>query len=159
MLFNMITTCIFCRIVAKEAPAHIVHEDDRCLAFLDRRPVTPGALMVIPKHHVDQFCDLEDQDAAHLLLVAQRISRMMRTELKPRRVGLAVAGFGVPHAHLHVIPMHGDHDVTSAVYAKAIDGEVVFAAEHAPLADPEAQAELAKRLAGKLKQSSGPSNL
>ncbi len=71
----------------------------------------------------------------------------MRDELKPRRVGLAVAGFGVPHAHLHVVPMHGDHDVTSAVYAKAIDGKVVFAAEHAPLADPEAQADLAARLA------------
>jgi histidine triad (HIT) family protein len=142
----MTTDCIFCRIVAKDAPAHIVHEDERCLVFLDRRPVTPGALMVIPKAHIDQFCDVPDEDAAHILLVAQRISRVIRTELQPRRVGLAVAGFGVPHAHLHIVPMHGDHDVTSGVYASSVDGQVVFRAENAPLADPGQQADMAARL-------------
>ena len=64
------------------------------------RPARPGELMIIPKEHVDHFCDIPDD--AHILLVAQRLSRSIRRTLSPPRVGLVVHGFGVPHAHLIV---------------------------------------------------------
>ena len=146
----MTKDCVFCQIVARALPAHVVHEDERCLAFLDIRPVTRGALMVIPKSHIDEFCDLPDDDAAHIVVVAQRISRAIRDELKPLRVGLAVAGFGVSHAHLHVVPMYGDQDVTSASYARSIDGMVVFSASHVPVAEAGEQVKMAVRLRERL---------
>ena len=95
--------CVFCRIVAGGEPCSRVHEDDVSLGFMGIRPVRPGELMVIPKEHIDHFCDLPDDLAAHILLVAQRA---IRRTLRPRRVGLVVHGFGVPHAHLLVVPQH-----------------------------------------------------
>ena len=91
-------SCVFCEIVAGRAPCSRVYEDRSCLGFMGIRPINPGELMLIPKQHIDHFCDVPDALAAHIMTLAQRFSRAIRGALQPPRVGLVVHGFGVPHA-------------------------------------------------------------
>ena len=98
--------CIFCDIVNRAAEASIVYEDDRIMAFMTLRPVNPGEFLIIPKDHIDHFCDIPDDLTCHIMLHAQRLSRNLRERLKPERVGLVVHGYGVAHAHLIVLPQH-----------------------------------------------------
>jgi len=129
--------CIFCKIVRKELPAFIVHEDDRCLAFLDLRQVRPGHTMVIPKKHVNHFIDLDDDLTQHIISVAGRIARKIREALMPPRVGYVVAGFGVPHAHFHVQPMWEEHDITSQRYLDTSKNPPVFDMQVIPITSEE----------------------
>ena len=123
-------SCIFCQIVAGEAPASVVYEDGRVVAFMNIRPIRPGELLVIPREHVDHFCDLADDLACHILVQAQRLSRNLRERLKPARVGLVVHGFGVAHAHLIVVPQHGPDDITSGRMAYREGGQIKFGVGH-----------------------------
>ena len=122
--------CVFCRIVAGREPCSRVHEDDVSLGFMGIRPARPGELMIIPKEHVDHFCDIPDDLAAHILLVAQRLSRSIRRTLSPRRVGLVVHGFGVPHAHLIVVPQHEETDIISGRFIRLDGGRISFSNRH-----------------------------
>ena len=122
--------CVFCQIVAGEEPASVVYEDERVLAFMDIRPVNRGQLAVIPREHVDHFCDLADDVACHALVQAQRLSRNLRERLGPERVGLVVSGYGVAHAHLVVVPLHGPDDITSSKYAHLEGGQIKFGVGH-----------------------------
>src|SRR5258705_11839605 len=101
------SSCIFCRIVAGSAAASVLYEDERTMAFMNIRPINSGEFMVIPKEHIDHFCDLSDELSCHILVQAQRLSRNLRERLQPQRVGLVVHGFGVAHAHLVVVPQYG----------------------------------------------------
>jgi histidine triad (HIT) family protein len=145
----MSADCIFCRILRREIPSHVVHDDQDVFAFMDIRPIQPGHSLVIPKLHVDHFSDLPDEAATRVLMVAQRLAKRIRATLGPPRVGLLVGGFAVPHAHLHVVPMHDGHDITSQKYAKVADGKVGYDIATIPPAAPE---EL-KAIAAKLKTS------
>ena len=122
--------CVFCKIVAGAEPASVVYEDERVVAFMDIVPVNPGQLAVIPREHVDHFCDLPDDLACHILAQAQRLSRNMRERLGPGRVGLVVSGYGVAHAHLIVVPLHEPDDITSAKYAYLEGGQIKFGVGH-----------------------------
>jgi histidine triad (HIT) family protein len=133
----MTKPCIFCAIVDKTEPAFIVYEDEKVIAFLDRRQVQPGHTMVIPKQHVDHFIDLSDDLTQHIAVVGNKIGRKMQGKLKPKRVGFVVAGFGVAHAHYHVIPMHGEMDITSERYAYLEDNKICFGMDHIPLRSKE----------------------
>lgn len=124
------SSCIFCQIVAGEEPASVLYEDESVLALMNIRPIQPGELMVIPKEHVDHFCDLPDELACRILVQAQRLSRNMRERLKPQRVGLVVHGYGVPHAHLIVVPQHAPDDIISGRMAYLEDGQIKFGVEH-----------------------------
>lgn len=104
--------CTFCHIAHGTLPTFKIYEDDLCIAFLDRRPVREGHAMVIPKAHIDHFADLDDTLAAHIMTTAQRVSRKVKEVLQPLRVGYVVSGFGVAHAHLHIIPLWDLHDIT-----------------------------------------------
>lgn len=106
--------CIFCSIVRGESAASFLHQDDRCVAFLNTRPINPGEFMVIPREHIDHFTDIPDDLAGHIMIVGQRLGRRMLTEFKPARVGYVVHGFGVPHAHLNVVPQHEPIDIVSS---------------------------------------------
>ncbi|GAB5446228.1 HIT family protein [Gymnodinialimonas sp.] len=106
--------CVFCDILQGRAPASIVHEDAHCLAFMALRPIREGAFLVIPKDHIDHFTDLPDTLAAHILTVAQRYGRKLLTLPGVVRTGYVVHGFGVPHAHLNVVPQHDTYDIISA---------------------------------------------
>lgn len=127
-------SCIFCELASGKKPCSRVYEDDVSIGFMGIRPLHPGELMVIPKDHIDHFCDLPDQLAAHILIVAQQFSRTIRQVLSPKRVGLVVHGFGVPHAHLSVVPLQSSSDITSARYAYCVDGKLAFSEQQLRLA-------------------------
>ena len=110
------TDCIFCKIVARELPAHIVFEDAQALAFLDIHPVRSGHTLIIPKTHYSYFEEMPADLMAHIATLAQRLARLMMTIYQPMRVGMIVSGTDVPHMHAHVCPMHEKYDVTSARY-------------------------------------------
>jgi len=104
--------CIFCKIVAGEAPASIVHQDDTVIVFLDINPVTPGHLMVMPRAHLPALADIDPQTGGHMFNVAQRMAAALR-ESGLRCDGINMfyadgeAAFQeVFHAHLHVFPRY-----------------------------------------------------
>jgi histidine triad (HIT) family protein len=95
---------IFSRIIAGELAGRFLWRDPKCVAILDVRPLAPGHALVIPVDEVDQWTDLGTDDAAHLMVVAHHIGIAQKQAFGPRRIGLVIAGFEVPHTHLHVIP-------------------------------------------------------
>lgn len=102
---------IFSRIAAGEIPSYKVAEDDRHYAFLDINPVMPGHTLVIPKREVDYIYDLPDDELAALHLFAKRVATGIRKALGCKKVGVAVIGLEVPHAHIHLIPINSEADM------------------------------------------------
>jgi histidine triad (HIT) family protein len=96
---------IFTRIIAGEIPGRLVWADETCVVMVDIRPLHAGHCLVIPRAEVDHWIDLEPADAAHLMGVAGHVGRAQRQAFPCERVGLMIAGFEVPHTHLHVVPM------------------------------------------------------
>lgn len=105
---------IFSRIVAGELPAYKVAEDADHLAFLDITPLVQGHTLVIPKREVDYIFDLPAAELAALHQFAQRVARGLRAAVPCRRIGVAVIGLEVPHAHIHLIPMQKVSDMNFA---------------------------------------------
>lgn len=95
-------TTIFTRIMAGEIPSRMVWEDEVCVSFLDVRPLSPGHCLVVPRVEIDQWTDLPADTAAHLMTVAHAVGQALTQVFSPARVGLMIAGFEVPHTHLHV---------------------------------------------------------
>ena len=102
---------IFSRIVAGEIPSHKVAEDDEFFAFLDINPVALGHTLVIPKKEVDYIFDIDDPMLGRMVAFAKRVARAQETTIKCKRVGLAVMGLEVPHAHIHLIPITKESDM------------------------------------------------
>ncbi len=102
---------IFTKIVKGEIPAHKVAEDDRFLAFLDINPLAKGHTLVIPKKEVDNLFDLDDDTYRDLWLFAKRIAVGLDKTMSCERVGVAVVGLEVPHAHIHLVPINGIYDI------------------------------------------------
>jgi len=96
---------IFTRIIQGEIPCHKVGEDDRYLAFLDIAPVREGHTLVVPKLEVDRFFDLPTEVLAGIMPFAQEVAARIRRACPCDRVGVAVVGLEVPHAHVHLIPI------------------------------------------------------
>jgi histidine triad (HIT) family protein len=105
---------LFTKIIDGELPGRFVWRDERCVAFLTISPVRPGHTLVVPVVEVDHWIDLDDDLAAHLMVVARRIGEAQRQAFDAPRVGLLIAGLEVPHTHLHVIPMAGMADLDLA---------------------------------------------
>jgi histidine triad (HIT) family protein len=97
---------IFSKIAAGEIPCHKVAENDRFLAFLDVQPVAKGHTLVIPKKEVDYIFDLEDEELTALHLFAKEVAIRLKRAVPCRRIGVAVIGLEVPHAHIHLVPMN-----------------------------------------------------
>ena len=102
---------IFSRIVSGELPAYKVAEDGRHLAFLDITPLVEGHVLVIPKKEVDYIFDLPADELAALHVFAQRVAKGLKATVPCKRVGVAVIGLEVPHAHIHLIPMQTVQDI------------------------------------------------
>lgn len=96
---------IFTRIIDGELPGRVLWRDDRAFALLDIRPLHVGHALVIPRQEVDEWTDLDPELAAHLAVVAHHLGAAQRAVVPCQRVGLLIAGFEVPHTHLHVIPV------------------------------------------------------
>lgn len=103
---------MFTKIIKGEIPCHKVYEDDKTLAFLDIAPYTYGHTLVIPKDQTDHIWDLDDELYLYVLGVAKKVAQRQREVIKPKRVGIMVEGFAVPHAHVHVFPMYGGLEYT-----------------------------------------------
>ncbi|MCM1029457.1 MAG: HIT family protein [Pseudoflavonifractor sp.] len=103
---------IFSRIIAGEIPCYKIAEDDRHFAFLDINPVNPGHVLVVPKHEVSYIFDLADEEYAALTLFAKRVAEGLREAVPCKRVGVAVIGLEVPHAHIHLIPITNEGDMS-----------------------------------------------
>lgn len=95
---------IFSRIIAGEIPGRIVWNDDVCVVMVDIRPLHPGHCLVIPKAEVDHWIDLDEASAAHLMTVARHVGRAQQVAFPCERIGMLVAGYEVPHTHIHVMP-------------------------------------------------------
>jgi histidine triad (HIT) family protein len=128
---------IFSRIVAREIPAHILREDSEFLAFLDVRPIREGHTLVITKAEVPDVFDLADPLLGGLLPFAQPVAKAIQQVTGATRVGMAVIGLEVPHAHIHLVPIDGLHDLDFRRASPASDGELAATAERirAVLAD------------------------
>jgi histidine triad (HIT) family protein len=120
---------IFSRIVAGEIPAHRLREDDRFLAFLDVRPIRSGHSLVIPKEEIDHFFDLPDDLLADLMVFAKPVANAIRSVTGAARVGCAVVGVEVPHAHLHLVPVDSVGDLDFRKASEADQDELSALAE------------------------------
>lgn len=102
---------IFSKIAAGEIPSYKVAADDRHYAFLDINPVKPGHVLVIPRKEVDYIFDLTPEELADLMKFAQRVADGLKKTFPCRKVGMAVIGLDVPHAHVHLVPLDGEGDL------------------------------------------------
>ncbi len=102
---------IFSRIVAGEIPCHKVAENNRFLAFLDIQPLAKGHTLVIPKMEVDRYFDLPDDILRDINVFARDVALQIERAIPCERVGVAVIGLEVPHAHVHLIPLNTVADI------------------------------------------------
>ena len=120
---------IFTRIIAREIPAHILHEDSDFLAFLDIRPIRQGHTLVITKAEVPDMFDLPESLLSGLMPFARPVARAIQQVTQATRVGIAVIGLEVPHAHLHLVPIDGLHDLDFRRARPAAEADLAATAE------------------------------
>ncbi|NNC95444.1 MAG: HIT family protein [Chitinophagales bacterium] len=102
---------IFSKIIAGEIPSHKVGENEYCYSFLDINPIAKGHTLVVPKKEVDYIFDLDDPAFSELFLFSKKIAKAIEKEVDCLRIGVAVIGLEVPHAHIHLVPLKGMHDI------------------------------------------------
>lgn len=105
---------IFSKIINGDIPCHKIAEDDNYLAFLDINPVTKGHTLVIPKIEIDYIFDIEDDLLGGLHIFSKKVAKAIDKSVQCERVGVAVVGLEVPHAHVHLIPINAIGDLTFA---------------------------------------------
>lgn len=127
---------IFTKIINREIPGEIVAEDDRFVAFLDIMPLVPGHTLVVPRKEIDYIFDLDDETLAAMNIFAKKVAHAIKKAVPCKRIGIAVIGLEVPHAHVHLVPMNtmGDINFTKpklkptkeelAVVAQSIRGQI-----------------------------------
>jgi len=102
---------IFSRIIAGEIPSYKIHEDERYYAFLDINPLAKGHTLVIPKVETDYLFDLDNELLGGMMVFAKKVALAIDQTMDCKRVGLAVLGLEVPHAHIHLVPMNDLYDI------------------------------------------------
>jgi histidine triad (HIT) family protein len=103
---------IFSKIATGEIPSYKIAEDDRYFAFLDIKPLVKGHVLVIPKKEVDYIFDVDDNTLAGMMVFAKKIALAVEKVIPCRRVGVAVLGLEVPHAHIHLVPLNNESDIS-----------------------------------------------
>jgi len=103
---------IFSKIIAGEIPCYKIAEDDRNIAFLDIRPLKKGHTLCVPKIEVDELYELPEADYQSLMRFSQRVAKALKRTIACKRVGSMVLGMEVPHAHLHLIPIDAEHELS-----------------------------------------------
>ncbi len=103
---------IFTRIVNGDIPCYKVAESDNFLAFLDISPLAKGHTLVIPKQETDYIFDLEDRMLADMMIFAKKVAGAIERVVPCNRVGVAVLGLEVPHAHIHLVPINSEADIS-----------------------------------------------
>ena len=114
---------IFTKIVRGEIPSYKVAEDEHYYAFLDINPLQKGHTLVVPKREVDYLFDLDDEELAGLMVFAKRVAAAIGRSVPCKRVGVAVLGLEVPHAHVHLVPLTEEGDMNFANAKKSFSDE------------------------------------
>lgn len=102
---------IFTKIINREIPGFIVAEDEKFIAFLDVFPLVKGHVLVVPKVEVDEFFDLEDTVLSEVQVFAKKVAIGIKKAIPCTRVGVAIIGLEVPHAHVHLVPLNTMEDI------------------------------------------------
>ena len=102
---------IFSKIIAGEIPSYKIAENSDFFAFLDINPLTKGHVLVVPKKEVDYLFDIEDSTLGGMMIFSKRVAKAMKQAIPCKRIGLAVLGLEVPHAHIHLIPITKESDL------------------------------------------------
>lgn len=112
---------VFTKIIEGELPGHFVWQDEHCVAFMSINPITQGHTLVVPRMEVDHWIELPVELNAHLMKVSQQIAAAQQQVFQPERIGLIVAGFEVPHVHIHVLPVNSMADFSFARAAAHVE--------------------------------------
>ena len=128
---------IFTKIINGEIPADKIYEDEFVCAMLDIEPLSDGHLLIVPKKQVDLLWDLDDETYQYAWQISKKIAKIMQDVLQPIRVGAIVEGFGVPHAHIHLVPLYDKN---------------VLKLHHGYPVDKDSMPEIAEKLKQALKQ-------
>jgi len=115
---------VFTKIIKGEIAAYKIYEDDQVVAFLDAHPLTEGHTLVVPRKQIDHIWDLDDADYEYLWKVSKKIGQHIREIIGSPRVGVVVEGFGVPHAHVHLIPIYQRYDLQSTDHLNPSDDDL-----------------------------------
>ena len=102
---------IFTKIIKGEIPCYKIAEDDRFIAFLDVNPIKKGHTLVVPKAQIDYLFDLDDSLLSDLMIFAKKVAQKMEGAISCERIGIAVIGLEVPHAHIHLVPLDTVGDI------------------------------------------------
>ncbi len=102
---------VFSKIVKGEIPSYKIAEDDKFYAFFDINPVAAGHTLVILKREEDYIFDLTDEELAEMMVFAKKVAAAMKKAFPCRKIGVAVLGLEVPHAHIHLVPLQGEGDM------------------------------------------------
>lgn len=116
---------IFSRIVAGDIPCYRIAENDNYLAFLDVNPLVLGHVLVIPKKEVDYIFDLDQDEYVGLMTFAQKVAKALKNAVPCKRVGVAVIGLEVPHAHVHLVPLNSMSDINFSMPKQQFPKEVM----------------------------------
>lgn len=112
---------VFSLIINGDLPGHFLWSDDVCVSFLSINPITEGHALVVPRAEIDHWIDVPASDAAHLMEVGHHIGNAVSSVFSPARVGLMIAGFEVPHTHVHVLQLNTMGDMDFANAAATVD--------------------------------------
>lgn len=107
-----IMSTIFTKIIKGEIPCYKVAEDDRYLALLDINPLKAGHTLIVPKKEVDYIFDIDDETLAGMMVFAKKVAIGLKAVVECKRIGVVVIGLEVPHAHIHLIPMNNEGDLS-----------------------------------------------
>ena len=102
---------IFTKIISGEIPSYKIAESDKFLAFLDVFPLVHGHVLVVPKKEIDYIFDIDDIDLSEMMIFAKGVAKALKKSVECKRIGVAVIGLEVPHAHIHLVPMNTANDI------------------------------------------------
>lgn len=103
--------CIFCDIINNRVASLKVWEDKNFILLLDANPINPGHLLLIPKKHAPDVFNLPDAQYIELFVLAKKVARILKSVTGAKRTGLAIEGFGVPHVHIHLVPVNKGNEL------------------------------------------------
>jgi diadenosine tetraphosphate (Ap4A) HIT family hydrolase len=119
---------IFTMIINGDIPGTFVHRDEKCVVFMSINPMAPGHALVVPIEEIDHWVDASPELTAHLFDVTRRIARAQDRAFECEKVGVIIAGYEVPHTHIHVIPTNDMRELAFANAAPSVDRETLDAA-------------------------------
>ena len=120
---------IFTQIINGEIPSYKIDEDEHCYAFLDINPNALGHTLCVPKKEVDKLFEIDIETYSHLMEFAKRIAGALAQAVPCKRVGMAVVGLEVPHAHVHLIPINEMHEMSFQTKVKMQENDIFFIIE------------------------------